>query len=440
MGLNHNDQKKLIYKFCLVLFLSLQIQLFIQVSQLFSVELQAAIQNQEKMGKTVYKVDSSEPEKKVENMGSKKWTRNEALTDSDDRISKTFKIPNILQKRVGFWFDIYTKYDSNHFVLHHNKYPWLVFDVVDITSYYKKGTPSWLSTKRGKRHVSRVRKNLKRRLLRLSRRKSFKNLNKKDRKLYNLIKGIRGPIRRNFLRAAYLIRSQVGQKNYIQKGISTSLNFLPLMEKEFADNGLPTELTRIPFVESSFNVNAYSRVGASGIWQIMPRSAKEFLILNRWIDERNSPIKATTFARKHLRRDFGILGSWPLAITAYNHGVGGVRKGVRKMKSRSIVTLISRYKSRSFKFASRNFFTCFLAVLHAEKYKESFYNVPKDIKPLSLTAIKLNKKSKIQKFAQNMGVDMKDLVEHNRDIKKALKRNKHLPKGFTLYLPAASTP
>jgi membrane-bound lytic murein transglycosylase D len=364
-----------------------------------------------------------------------KLSKKDVLNDKDERISKDFKIPNILKRRVGFWFDIYTKYDSNNFVLHHNKYPWLVFDVVNIQSFYKKGRPGWLSVKLGKKYLKKRKKQIRSRLLLLSKRKSFRKLNKLDRKLYKLIRGIRGPVRKNLKKAASLIRMQVGQKNYIKKGIKFSNKYLPLMEDEFVNHGLPSELTRIPFVESSFNVNAYSRVGASGIWQIMPRTAREFMILDKHIDERNSPMKATTFARKHLKRDFRILGSWPLAITAYNHGVGGVRKGIKKLKTRSITKLISYYKSRSFKFASRNFYTCFLAVLHAEKYKELYYDLPKSAGPLNLKLVKIKKKSRIQNIAKNMDMDLKILKKHNLDIKKILSVNGYLPKGFGLYVP-----
>ncbi|MBT4760241.1 MAG: lytic transglycosylase domain-containing protein [Bdellovibrionaceae bacterium] len=366
---------------------------------------------------------------------SQKFSKAQVLNDLDQRISKDFKIHKRLKKRVGFWFDIYTKHDSDKYVLHHTKFPWLVYKVIDIKPFYNGKGPTWLKKSRGEKLVKKEKKKLKNRLLALSKRKNFRNLNAYDRHLYKLIKGIRGPIRKNLKIAAYKFRTQVGQKNFIQTGILKSIPFLPMMEREFENYGLPTELTRIPFVESSFNVDAFSRVGASGIWQIIPRSGKEFLILNKHIDERNSPLKATQFARKHLRRDYRILRSWPLAITAYNHGVGGVRKGVKKLKSKSIIKLISYYSSPSFKFASRNFYTCFLAVLHAEKYKEQYFNVPNDTTTLNLQSITVNKKSRVKNIAKNLKLNLKTLVKHNLDLKKAIKANVHLPKGFELFIP-----
>src|ERR1700710_2447178 len=102
------------------------------------------------------------------------------------------------------------------------------------------------------------------------------------------------------------------------------------MEEEFRRLGLPTELTRLPFVESSFNVNARSRVGASGVWQFMRRTAKPYMKVNKDVDERNDPIKSTLASSRVLKQNYMMLDSWPLALTGYNHGPYGVRGIVAK--------------------------------------------------------------------------------------------------------------
>jgi membrane-bound lytic murein transglycosylase D len=139
------------------------------------------------------------------------------------------------------------------------------------------------------------------------------------------------------------------------------------MEKVFRAERLPIELTRLPFVESSFNVQARSRVGASGVWQFMPRTAKPSMMVNRDVDERNDPATATHAAARLMRANFEMLRSWPLALTAYNHGAAGVARAVRKAKSRELSVIIDNYSSRRFGFASSNFFACFLAALEVEK-------------------------------------------------------------------------
>jgi membrane-bound lytic murein transglycosylase D len=142
---------------------------------------------------------------------------------------------------------------------------------------------------------------------------------------------------------------------------ATAQVHLPYMEEVFRRYGVPTKLTRLPFVESMFNLKAHSKVGASGIWQFMPKTARYFIYVNNLVDERNAPEKATKAAAQFLANNFQQLGTWPLAVTAYNHGVMGMANAVRKTNTRDIGAIINRYSSPSFRFASRNFYAEFLA-------------------------------------------------------------------------------
>ena len=153
-----------------------------------------------------------------------------------------------------------------------------------------------------------------------------------------------------------------------------------MMESVFKKNGLPLQLTRIVFVESSFNIFARSKVGASGLWQIMPSAAKGNLRINKTVDLRNHPKKATELAAKMLRYNYQLLNSWPLAITGYNHGPYGVKRLVEKNKTRDLGDLISTGEGRRFGFASRNFYASFLAALAVEgKANEYFPGIRKDL-------------------------------------------------------------
>src|SRR5687767_10658735 len=111
---------------------------------------------------------------------------------------------------------------------------------------------------------------------------------------------------------------------------------MPKMEAVFRDMGLPVELTRLPFIESSFNVKAYSHVGAAGIWQVMPSSARLYMRLNDTVDDRRDPWFSTEAAARHLADDYRLLKSWPLAITAYNFGRNGMARAAATVGSRDI--------------------------------------------------------------------------------------------------------
>ena len=133
------------------------------------------------------------------------------------------------------------------------------------------------------------------------------------------------------------------------------------MRREFRDRGLPEDLAYLPHVESSFNTHAYSKYGAAGMWQFMRATGRRFLKVNYVVDERLDPLTATRAAAQLLKDNHKLLGTWPLAITAYNHGEVGMQRAVRKMGTKDIVAIIERYKGRSFGFASRNFYPQFLA-------------------------------------------------------------------------------
>src|SRR5262249_25405097 len=116
------------------------------------------------------------------------------------------------------------------------------------------------------------------------------------------------------------IRIQTGQKDKFLKAIAWSGRYLTPIENIFTSYGLPMELTRIIFVESMFNLKARSKVGASGIWQVMPGTGRLFMNVNSVADERNDPIEATHGAALLLKSNFETLGAWPLAVNAYNSG------------------------------------------------------------------------------------------------------------------------
>src|SRR5690606_22709448 len=123
-----------------------------------------------------------------------------------------------------------------------------------------------------------------------------------------------------FLNAAHYkrLRFQLGLKDRFLDGVKLSGEYLPFMDRIFIEHGLPFELTRLPIVESRYNAKARSKVGASGIWQFMPRTGADFMMINDAVDERNDPLRATEAAAKLLSINYKTLGNWPLAVTAYN--------------------------------------------------------------------------------------------------------------------------
>ncbi|MGH7804035.1 MAG: LysM peptidoglycan-binding domain-containing protein, partial [Candidatus Binatia bacterium] len=243
--------------------------------------------------------------------------------------------------------------------------------------------------------------------------------------------------KKKYREAGARLRSQTGLKERFKRGLEISRRYLPHMEKVFRDYGLPVELTRLPLVESTFNVKAYSKVGAAGVWQFMPSSARIYdLDIDEAVDQRRDPLIATDGAARHLRDDYAVLGKWPLALTAYNHGRGGVAKAVRTVGSDDIVTIVRRYRGKSFGFASRNFYAEFLAALHAEQNREKYFGKLSDEPLLRYDEVRLDSYVPFATLVKACGCSRDYLQDLNLSLlAEVLDGKLHAPAGTRLRLP-----
>ncbi|MCH8056110.1 MAG: lytic transglycosylase domain-containing protein, partial [Deltaproteobacteria bacterium] len=169
------------------------------------------------------------------------------------------------------------------------------------------------------------------------------------------------------------VRVQRGAKERFASGLALSRRYLDQMQQIFREEGLPIELTYLPLVESSFNIRARSPAGALGIWQFIRSTGRRFLRVSRRVDERRDPLESTRAAAQLLKENYDVFGNWPLAITAYNHGRQGILRAVAELGPVDLMEIIQHYESRTFGFASKNFYAEFLAALEvAEKGEEYF--------------------------------------------------------------------
>ena len=121
------------------------------------------------------------------------------------------------------------------------------------------------------------------------------------------------------------------RKSSYNKLMALSEYYFPMFEREFDANNIPLEMKYLAIVESALKPRAQSRVGATGLWQFMFATGKQYgLDVSSYVDERSDPIKSTKTAAVYLSKLYEIFGDWDLALAAYNSGPGNVSKAIRR--------------------------------------------------------------------------------------------------------------
>src|SRR4029077_9942050 len=192
------------------------------------------------------------------------------------------------------------------------------------------------------------------------------------------------------------LKTQRGAKEMFLSGLRISGRYVAPMQTIFRAEGLPPDLVYLPLVESSFNVHARSSVGAVGMWQFMLDTGKKFLRIDDVVDERRDPLASTRAAARLLGENRKLLGNWPLAITAYNHGTEGIFRAIDVVGTRDLGEIIRRYKSPTFGFASKSFYAEFLAAADIARNSEVHFPSLRPHPPLSLHEIELKRQISIQ--------------------------------------------
>ena len=273
-----------------------------------------------------------------------------------------FPVPESLEAAVEFWQKVFTTYTSDQVVLHDERHLEVIYSVVDMSDLRTQGA-SELQIDRSR--IRRVRAEVSRvsRALRdLAAGRPVMNLPADLRSIPTQMEHVAGG-RSKYRRAAGMVRGQRGLRNRFEEAVEISGMFMPGIERTLAEYGLPKEIRCLPFVESMFNYRARSKVGASGAWQFTASTGRFFLQMDEAVDARSDVLLAAAGAARKLRQDYESLEVWPLALTAYNHGAGGMARAVRRLGTRDIAVVVEKYKSRTFGFASRNFYAEFIAAV-----------------------------------------------------------------------------
>ena len=340
-----------------------------------------------------------------------------------------FPVPSALQVNVDFWRKVFAQWHLNQVVLHDTDFPGLVYEVIDL-----KGDPVELYTAAQREEIEQRTKALEQRLKHLAAvGESLTSLSADERTLIEVAG-------RDALQdAAERVRGQRGLRERFQQGLEISGRYDRAFREVFREEGVPVDLAYLPHVESSFQNHARSSVGAAGMWQFTRSAGRLFMTINRAVDQRMDPVAAARGAARYLRQAYELLGSWPLAITSYNHGIRGMMRAKERYGD-DFSRIVQEYDSRTFGFASRNFYAEFLAARDiARDYEQYFPEGLKMEHPLELDSVVLDRPLLAEQLAHYYGLTSSRLANLNPAWTwRAVRSIVSIPAGTEVWLPAGT--
>ena len=345
---------------------------------------------------------------------------------AQDTEPDPFVTPKNLEANVNFWKKIYSEVGLTEGLLHDREYPMVI---------YKKITIGKVSGRERRRIISKYAKTIRHMLDNINK-KPPSRWSEEETKLVELFKQYGAE--KDMKTASSRIRFQLGQKERFKEGLERSGAYLGYIRKIFKQYEIPQRIAYLPHVESSFNINAYSKVGAAGMWQFMRKTGRLFMTVDYRVDERRDPYISTIAAAKLLKRNYEELKSWPLAITAYNHGTVSIKRASKQLKTTDIGIIVEKYKNRRFRFASKNFYSCFLAASEiSESPRKYFPDFNYDF-PEKYNEVVLESFIQPAVLAASLGVTQEELARLNPSLRSTVfQRRMSIPRGFRLRIPAS---
>ena len=336
-----------------------------------------------------------------------------------------FAHPPELEQDVRFWIRVYTEVTTDQGLLHDD---WNLGLVYEVLRFDPATSPS-----QRQRRVEEAKARYAG-LLRRFAAGSTDNLTPHEQRILHAFGS--NPSPRDFRDAVERIRFQLGQADRFHEGLIRAAVWEKQIARTLTQHGVPAEIAALPHVESSFNLAAYSRVGAAGLWQFMPGTAKRFMRVDSVVDERLDPYSATEAAANLMLYNYRLLGTWPLAVTAYNHGPGGLRRAQDELGSSDIAVIVKRYQGATFGFASRNFYVAFLAALQVDRNAEKYFGPITRLPDTDSTPVELPDYIPVDALAKAFKVDMGALRVLNPALRPPIwNGSRFVPRGYTLRLP-----
>jgi len=333
--------------------------------------------------------------------------------------------PPGLEPEVGFWREIFSSVTSAQGLVHDDRHLGVVYERLEL--------PGNASSRQRRRAADKARKKYRGILETLAGGKR-NGLTTEERRVLGLWPDDVSDA--ELRRATRRVRFQQGLADRFEAGLVRSGKWRDYIKDRLRENEVPLELAALPHVESSFNPAARSHVGAAGLWQFTRGTGRRFMQIDHVVDGRRDPFISSAAAAELLSYNYSILKSWPLAITAYNHGVAGMRRAVRKMGTEDIEAIIRGYDGRAFGFASRNFYVAFLAAVETQQNAEQYFGPVQFAAPDRNPVVTTIEFIPAKALAEAFGLSVASLQDANPALLEPVwSGTKHVPRGFPVRVP-----
>ncbi len=206
--------------------------------------------------------------------------------------------------------------------------------------------------------------------------------------------------------------------------------YFPMIEDIFDSYGLPVELKYMAVIESALNPNAVSRVGATGMWQFMYSTGRQYgLTINSVIDERRDPVKATHAAARYIKDLYKVYKDWGLVIAAYNCGPGNVNKAIRRSGNRKDYWEIYYRLPRE----TRGYLPGYIAATYAMTYYKEHNITPMKVTfPVVTDTIMVNHDIHLQQISEVLSIPYAELRTLNPQYRAGVIPGASTPMSLTL--------
>lgn len=163
------------------------------------------------------------------------------------------------------------------------------------------------------------------------------------------------------------------RKKSFERLMAISEYYFPMFEEAMARQNVPLEIKYLAVVESALNPKAVSRVGATGLWQFMFQTGKQYnLDINTYVDDRSDPLKASDAAALYMSNMYKIFGDWDLVLASYNSGPGNVAKAIRRSGGQQNFWNIRKFLPKE----TQGYVPAFLATMYIYEYHKEHGIVP----------------------------------------------------------------